>query len=346
MDILILDIVALVSFGLIFRNIKGYPFLLLILSEGMSIGRYNVGWLVVFAWVLFTNKRANVWVYSIALLSLVLGFISRTNDTSLFNFFGKPVLIFCSLFILRSESVVVGKIGTNQYLLFLLVCSIHWSLATQLLSSNINIGISNTYRYSGCFYDPNFFGFLQILFYIQGSLRSRSIVLIILLLTQSMSVIFLFLVYRILPLGRMARRISIFLPFIGVLGVFYLKSKFTIDFIVDYDSFWDVRLNSLFRRLDSSFRGIEDLLNSRIYFLSGFGSGIAKIRYGHVFHNGWLQLLYDNGIVIFIAFIMVLMRVSKQLSGRGLLVFFMFTFMFDPLWNASLLLIKKFSKYE
>jgi hypothetical protein len=95
------------------------------------------------------------------------------------------------------------------------------------------------------------------------------------------------------------------------------------------------KLNSLLLRFSTMVKGYEMINNSFLGAVFGFGSGTCYIMFHKVFHNLYLQELFDNGIVFFIIFYSAIIYKTKKYAKYYkwiIMLLFLHNMFFDNLY--------------
>lgn len=134
-----------------------------------------------------------------------------------------------------------------------------------------------------------------------------------------------------------------------VLAVFFLFLFYLREFIVISDdwqgNFTIMKLNSIFFRFESIFRGFNLIMMEETSFFFGFGSGRSEELIGRVMHNSIAQTLFDHGVFGLLSIIVLLNFMHRQSNVPALfLSVILFSLLFDPLWSYVFSILPVFGR--
>jgi hypothetical protein len=226
-----------------------------------------------------------------------------------------------------------NKINVILYRLFsfnLSPLNIFFILALSILMyliypENVDNGIFNIPRFNGIGYDPNLTASALLFFIIYfDSLKIYSY--LILLFTQSLTNITALVIYKF----RFSKYLLLLLIIITILFiVLYQKIE-----LVENVNFLDERINSFLMRTNS-WGGVFDYLSQNLSVLFfGVGSGKSYEISGIVFHNFFIQTVYDKGILFSILFFLFLtIKFYKLLGYQKSSTLLIPMCLLDPIWT-------------
>jgi len=268
-------------------------------------------------------------------LSLLLGvliclwpFLSVINDGSLLQAFGKSLKLFVmiSLCWVTLNTPLYSKKTFFYFMVFHIalfgITFLYWD-------SLIDKGIFDIPRFSGALMDANMLaGILSLMLFLY-----RSKVLIFLIIaTQSLSVIFAYVVSRLFPIKFSANFLYLVIPVAFALAILLLI--YTDFSSLPGTDWWSMRIYSLSHRFTSSISGLNYLYDN--YGVNGLLFGMGSSRSyeftDRVLHSFYTQGLVDHGFifVLLVGFFFTNLIVKLNLNSQILFFISIISFSFDP----------------
>lgn len=349
-----------ISFLYIWRKTKKIDVSLLsisLLSSITTIGSTNINVLFiilsifigVYTRFLYIPKKSFFLLIVVWTILSILISLSVFNGGYYYNVIGKSLKLFIICFLLSTkyrgidayDLIVIarGFIGAS-------VCSLPFMLKFGLYDNGFLI-----YRFSGYFFDANFFSLICLFFLMIIPLYTNKYSLLLyllflsILLSQSWSTIILYFIIKLIGLKRLGiigRKVNRILPFL-----FFLLTILIANVIIDnysdvlggyqdYENYYVQKMNSAILRYNIIVHGYLMIMTSDIGLWTGFGSGKTFELFGKVFHNLYFQDFFDHGICYFIIFYLYLahlLRKSSLVLHGILLILLIQNFFFDNLYT-------------
>ncbi len=294
--------------------------------------------------VLYFSKRYFIYFIFFAVVMSFLIFLSLINGGYLYNAIGKSLRIFiilCLFFISYERNTFsfyeISKCIRSFYIVTFVSIPVFY-----FMGYYTDVGMFGV-RVSGFFYDSNYlalfcFIFIVYLSYfgrILNSIRNRDVFFLVclLILCQSWS-IFLFLFFYILvsykQLEYIGRNLSPYFPIIIISIIWILLDEMDKFVLLDdwQSSYLSLKLNSLMFRLNASLDGLLVIKDNLSVFFFGMGSGRTLEITNKVFHNLYLQQLFDHGVFYYLIFSFLLWFLFKYKFKKITILHIMVIFMY------------------
>ncbi len=307
---------------------------LLSILNDLQIAPYLV--LVFFLFILSVNLiRIEPKDFYLIIIFNILSLLPLLNNTDPLKLF----LSNCKLNLILLLFSIELEIKKNQLSTYLTYKFFSFSLSNKMLytlwfgffvlawfnSADLDTGLFNIPRFNGIGYDPNLVA-AAIVFFILHSNKSSNLAKLTLVLTQSITNLTALILHKL----NLSRYSSILL----ITSTAYLiVMDGNFEFITN-DGFFDERYNSLLLRMTSWSRAIDALSLDMNHLLFGIGTGQSYSVSEIVFHNFFIQTIYDRGLIFSIPFFTFLLIKFNLLMGKEkMLTLLVPMFLLDPIWT-------------
>ena len=251
--------------------------------------------------------------------------------------------------------LVTRPISTKSYIMLLSLHVVISCFAVPFIFTEqipVDKGLMDLPRFAGYFTDANYFAFINFLFlislerYLIRYITPKIFLISFILLSQSITVFSIVILYYSGILNRLARfRYMWFIVFVVFFSfLFYLAELIVIS--DDWQGkFIIMKLNSIFFRFESILRGVNLIMMEETSFFFGFGSGRSEELIGRVMHNSIAQTLFDHGAFGLLSIIVLLNFMQRQSSVPAFfLSVILFSLLFDPLWSYVFSILPVFGR--
>jgi hypothetical protein len=198
-----------------------------------------------------------------------------------------------------------------------------------------NMPVSESFRFAGFFFDPNYFAatnflLLIVLNYFESIHKVKFnmfefFLISGILLSLSATVISIFLLYKFFIHSIDKKIIGMLsFPFIVFLLVFLPFSSYFVGLALDYlNNFDDIsttlliyKLASLNQRFEVQTLALQLIFENPLFILFGFGSGRTLELLPRAIHNGFLQLIFAHGIIVYLLFSFFVFKMLSVIKIR------------------------------
>lgn len=274
----------------------------------------------------FSKHYFMCFIFFVVVMSGLI-FLSLINGGYIYNAIGKSLRIFIilCLFFISYEGNMFSFYQIRKCIRSFYIATFVSIPVLYFMGYYTDIGMFGV-RVSGFFYDSNYlalFCFIFILYLsyfgqILNSISDRDIFFLVCLLIvcQSWSV-FAFLVFYVLAgykrLEYLGRKLSPYFPIIIISIIWFVLDEMDKFVVLDdwQSSYLSLKVNSLIFRLNASLDGLLVIKDNLSVFFFGMGSGRTLEVTNKVFHNLYLQQLFDHGIFYYLVFSFLLWFVFK-----------------------------------
>ncbi|MFG0888081.1 hypothetical protein [Vibrio sp. CJQ_6] len=256
------------------------------------------------------------------LLSIIFCGLSITNEATILEAFFKAVkvfAIFLPLFFINNNSrfdvfsIIKSFVITTPFVGVVYLWIVGW-----------DSGIYNTIRFSGFLNDSNYFALTSLLFLMYldfselKSTRYKTALVLFIFASQSFSIITLLVLYAVLNSFKDIKYNAYFWSFaiaiIYIFLMFYLSAVLDLKPNDDYQTnAVSYKLNSIIFRLMAQLSAVSMMIEDASIIIFGYGGGKSIEIFGKVLHNSYMQMLFDNGILLLFLVLFSISYFAKRL---------------------------------
>ncbi|MCL1145221.1 hypothetical protein L2747_04220 [Shewanella marinintestina] len=297
-------------------------------SSGFIFYLFSIIIFVLFNRISF-KKDLLILFFMFLLFLLPILFLSLNNGASevksFLKFFQSVVAIFGLVFISRAN-ISISQVQMERICISFIVVNVVFGLVFHLLFNVYDLGLI---RFSGIFFDSNYYGLYCLLLYFSLDLffkinRLLKLILALMVLSSlSFSILLIFVMYIILsqkcpkflmnPFAFFSALVS---SMICYLTLMLAMKKLSNEAVSNQFIFY--KLSSLSHRLSAQFDAL-DILTLKHAFFSGMGSGRNLELTGRALHHSFLQMIFSHGIIYYLLMISILTLSLKGLDNTLLI---------------------------
>ncbi|QHS14345.1 hypothetical protein [Shewanella sp. Arc9-LZ] len=252
-------------------------------------------------------------------------FLSLNNGASELNsflkFFQSIVATFGLVFISRAH-VSITQVQMERICISFVIVNVVFGLVFHLLFNVYDLGLI---RFSGIFFDSNYYGLYCLLLYFsldlffKGNRLLKLTLALMVISSLSFSILLIFLMYIILSQKCpkfMMNPFSFFFALVSsmicYLTLMLAMKKLSSEAVSNQFIFY--KLSSLSHRLSAQFDAL-DILTLNNAFFSGMGSGRNLELTGRALHHSFLQMIFSHGVIYYLLMILILTLSLKGLDN-------------------------------
>lgn len=291
-------------------------------SSGFIFYLFSILIFAVFNRILLKKDLLILFFIFLILLFPVL-FLSMSNGASelksFLKFFQSIVAIFGLIFISRSY-ISISQIQMERICISFILVNVVFGIIFHVLFNVYDLGLI---RFSGIFFDSNYYGLYCLLLYfsldlfIKGNSLLKFLLALMVLSSFSFSILMIFVMYIILskkcpkfllnPYVFFAALVSSMICYLTMMLAMKKLSSETVS-----NQFIFYKLSSLSHRLSAQLDALDILMLKHAFF-SGMGSGRNLELTGRALHHSFLQMIFSHGVIYYLLMISIL-----TLSLKGL----------------------------
>lgn len=271
--------------------------------------------LLIYCSRIYFKKKTITYIYVLSVANFVIIFLSLNNGAVfVLNFlkFAQVSVLFLSIIVLHPISRTVSIMQMERCIVSIIVVNLFFGFFAHIFFNPYDEGMI---RFSGIFFDANYFSLYLLLFYYALELFKSSgymklCVAILLCLTLSASAIGLLFIYillkKVLPKIFLSRA-YLFIISLSSVGV-YMSIIFWLQSLSQNKvegNFLIYKMVSLSQRVNVQIKA-WDMLKSSDAFIVGFGSGRNLELTGKALHNSYIQMIFSHGFLYLLSVISML----------------------------------------
>ena len=312
---------------------------------------------------LFNFRLLVVYSFLLFFFCLVI-FLSLYNGASLIINFAKFIqvatIIFFILFCAKIPTIKPNDIVVLNILF--IIFNISFGVFIHFVYDGYNLGMI---RFSGLFFDANYFALYLFIFFVINDLSGRKIGLLqianlmIILITISLTIILVFLIYILFTrlIFKNARNIIInfnnLTSILVLLAITFIILPIVLETALNFsfeNKYLYYKLFSLNNRMDAQLLAYELLDTSNYPYFFGFGSGRNRELTQIPVHSFYIQSLFSHGVLFLLLLLFILalnyykcLSIFSCIDKRKRIFFFFICFfiicgVLDPFFNSYSLL--------
>lgn len=274
---------------------------------------------------IYLKKEFLILFFSFMLLLFPILFLSMNNGASelksFLKFFQTLVAIFGLIFISKT-CVSITQIQMEKICISFIWVNIVFGMIFHVLFNVYDLGLI---RFSGIFFDSNYYGLYCLLLYFSLDLFTKDnkllklILALMVLSSLSFSILTIFVIYIVLsrkspqfllnPYAFFATLISSMISYLTMMLAMKKLSNETVS-----NQFIFYKLSSLSHRLSAQLDALDILMLQHAFF-SGMGSGRNLELTGRALHHSFLQMIFSHGVIYYLLMISMLTFSLKGLDS-------------------------------